>query len=639
MKMSQMFMTPATWPFLAVMMLAALLSLYFLLATGQAAIGKFQDWRDQSDYVFVHWGDIIANAIGFAIPSWIAWQCYALARVTATGKGISTQRIVVLAISLVVAGAYCVWARWQAKENCSDSDDISGYLLCHRMLKGTIVAAVVLALAIPVAALAGDFRFGEATNSDQKKVKEIALNTKEERLSNGEDDTFAPSNLDDDQLIEKWYGKYQVADAGAICRQPFYENDTVRDAQAEYKRPVMFKYTDPNNKDLTYKETIEAILYSPTYAGGMAEFLTEFDRIREQNQDLVAIAKEHRERYDTADGVDPDGLQYSICRNPNTNQDELTRDAQRNAAIVCEVFSKFTYGGVEARQTKEQWGLPIKFETQEDIPVGAQWQYRVGSTVENPLRYMKKYTAAEEQDSLPAVIWSFTNADDSKIVFGTGADNKNFRIFDEGSKNTSTKTKVTTETYDPGNPGNPGNPDNPSNPPQDPPTDDPEDPPTDDPEDPPATEPAKNPTKDPVNPGNAPTGGGDNDPGNTTGNDNSLPYVDRQEGGGGSNVTTPSTGNNNGGQTAKPDGTGTDGVKSDGGISSGVTSGHVPDVPQTSTSGEQVSGGTPPSAPASKPTQNTQTTVTTTVTDGNGNTTQNTSDASNTEHSGFVTPD
>lgn len=492
--MSQMFVTPATWPFLAVMMLAALLSLYFLLATGQAAIGKFQDWRDQSDYVFVHWGDIIANAIGFAIPSWIAWQCYALARVTATGKGISTQRIVVLAISLVVAGAYCVWARWQAKENCSDSDDISGYLLCHRMLKGTIVAAVVLALAIPVAALAGDFRFGEATNSDQKKVKEIALNTKEERLSNGEDDTFAPSNLDDDQLIEKWYGKYQVADAGAICRQPFYENDTVRDAQAEYKRPVMFKYTDPNNKDLTYKETIEAILYSPTYAGGMAEFLTEFDRIREQNQDLVAIAKEHRERYDTADGVDPDGLQYSICRNPNTNQDELTRDAQRNAAIVCEVFSKFTYGGVEARQTKEQWGLPIKFETQEDIPVGAQWQYRVGSTVENPLRYMKKYTAAEEQDSLPAVIWSFTNADDSKIVFGTGADNKNFRIFDEGSKNTSTKTKVTTETYDPGNPGNP---DNPSNPPSNPPGNPPQDPPTDDPEDPPATEPAKDPTKGP----------------------------------------------------------------------------------------------------------------------------------------------
>lgn len=492
--MSQMFVTPATWPFLVVMVLAALLSLYFLLATGQAAIGKFQDWRDQSDYVFVHWGDIIANAIGFAIPSWIAWQCYALARVTATGKGISTQRIVVLAISLVVAGAYCVWARWQAKENCSDSDDISGYLLCHRMLKGTIVAAVVLALAIPVAALAGDFRFGEATNSDQKKVKEIALNTKEERLSNGEDDTFAPSNLDDDQLIEKWYGKYQVADAGAICRQPFYENDTVRDAQAEYKRPVMFKYTDPNNKDLTYKETIEAILYSPTYAGGMAEFLTEFDRIREQNQDLVAIAKEHRERYDTADGVDPDGLQYSICRNPNTNQDELTRDAQRNAAIVCEVFSKFTYGGVEARQTKEQWGLPIKFETQEDIPVGAQWQYRVGSTVENPLRYMKKYTAAEEQDSLPAVIWSFTNADDSKIVFGTGADNKNFRIFDEGSKNTSTKTKVTTETYDPGNPGNP---DNPSNPPSNPPGNPPQDPPTDDPEDPPATEPAKDPTKGP----------------------------------------------------------------------------------------------------------------------------------------------
>lgn len=494
MKMSQMFMTPATWPFLAVMMLAALLSLYFLLATGQAAIRKFQDWRKRSDYVTIHWDDIIANAIGFAIPSWIAWQCYALARVTATGKGISTQRIVVLVISLVVAGAYCVWARWQAKENCSDSDDISEYLLCHRMLKGTIVAAVVLALAIPVAALAGDFRFGEATNSDQKKVKEIALNTKEERLSNGEDDTFAPSNLDDDQLIEKWYGKYQVADAGAICRQPFYENDTVRDAQAEYKRPVMFKYTDPNNKDLTYKETIEAILYSPTYAGGMAEFLTEFDRIREQNQDLVAIAKEHRERYDTADGVDPDGLQYSICRNPNTDQDELTRDAQRNAAIVCEVFSKFTYGGVEARQTKEQWGLPIKFETQEDIPVGAQWQYRVGSTVENPLRYMKKYTAAEEQDSLPAVIWSFTNADDSKIVFGTGADNKNFRIFDEGSKNTSTKTKVTTETYDPGNPGNP---DNPSNPPSNPPGNPPQDPPTDDPEDPPATEPAKDPTKGP----------------------------------------------------------------------------------------------------------------------------------------------
>lgn len=492
--MSQMFVTPATWPFLAVMMLAALLSLYFLLATGQAAIRKFQDWRKRSDYVTIHWDDIIANAIGFAIPSWIAWQCYALARVTATGKGISTQRIVVLVISLVVAGAYCVWARWQAKENCSDSDDISEYLLCHRMLKGTIVAAVVLALAIPIAALAGDFRFGEATNSDQKKVKEIALNTKEERLSNGEDDTFAPSNLDDDQLIEKWYGKYQVADAGAICRQPFYENDTVRDAQAEYKRPVMFKYTDPNNKDLTYKETIEAILYSPTYAGGMAEFLTEFDRIREQNQDLVAIAKEHRERYDTADGVDPDGLQYSICRNPNTDQDELTRDAQRNAAIVCEVFSKFTYGGVEARQTKEQWGLPIKFETQEDIPVGAQWQYRVGSTVENPLRYMKKYTAAEEQDSLPAVIWSFTNADDSKIVFGTGADNKNFRIFDEGSKNTSTKTKVTTETYDPGNPGNP---DNPSNPPSNPPGNPPQDPPTDDPEDPPATEPAKDPTKGP----------------------------------------------------------------------------------------------------------------------------------------------
>lgn len=488
--MSQMFVTPATWPFLAVMMLAALLSLYFLLATGQAAIRKFQDWRKRSDYVTIHWDDIIANAIGFAIPSWIAWQCYALARVTATGKGISTQRIVVLVISLVVAGAYCVWARWQAKENCSDSDDISEYLLCHRMLKGTIVAAVVLALAIPIAALAGDFRFGEATNSDQKKVKEIALNTKEERLSNGEDDTFAPSNLDDDQLIEKWYGKYQVADAGAICRQPFYENDTVRDAQAEYKRPVMFKYTDPNNKDLTYKETIEAILYSPTYAGGMAEFLTEFDRIREQNQDLVAIAKEHRERYDTADGVDPDGLQYSICRNPNTDQDELTRDAQRNAAIVCEVFSKFTYGGVEARQTKEQWGLPIKFETQEDIPVGAQWQYRVGSTVENPLRYMKKYTAAEEQDSLPAVIWSFTNADDSKIVFGTGADNKNFRIFDEGSKNTSTKTKVTTES-------NPGNPDNPSNPPSNPPGNPPQDPPTDDPEDPPATEPAKDPTKGP----------------------------------------------------------------------------------------------------------------------------------------------
>lgn len=492
--MSQMFVTPATWPFLAVMMLAALLSLYFLLATGQAAIRKFQDWRKRSDYVTIHWDDIIANAIGFAIPSWIAWQCYALARVTATGKGISTQRIVVLVISLVVAGAYCVWARWQAKENCSDSDDISEYLLCHRMLKGTIVAAVVLALAIPIAALAGDFRFGEATNSDQKKVKEIALNTKEERLSNGEDDTFAPSNLDDDQLIEKWYGKYQVADAGAICRQPFYENDTVRDAQAEYKRPVMFKYTDPNNKDLTYKETIEAILYSPTYAGGMAEFLTEFDRIREQNQDLVAIAKEHRERYDTADGVDPDGLQYSICRNPNTDQDELTRDAQRNAAIVCEVFSKFTYGGVEARQTKEQWGLPIKFETQEDIPVGAQWQYRVGNTVENPLRYMKKYTAAEEQDSLPAVIWSFTNADDSKIVFGTGADNKNFRIFDEGSKNTSTKTKVTTETY---GPGNPGNPDNPSNPPSNPPGNPPQDPPTDDPEDPPATEPAKDPTKGP----------------------------------------------------------------------------------------------------------------------------------------------
>lgn len=492
--MSQMFVTPATWPFLVVMVLAALLSLYFLLATGQAAIGKFQDWRDQSDYVSIHWDDIVANAIGFAIPSWIAWQCYALARVIATGKGISTQRIVVLAISLVVAGAYCVWARWQAKENCSDSDDISEYLLCHRMLKGTIISAVVLAIAIPVAALAGDFRFGEATNSDQKKVKEIALNTKEERLSNGEDDTFAPSNLDDDQLIKKWYGKYQVADAGAICRQPFYENDTVRDAQSEYKRPVMFKYTDPNNKDLTYKETIEAILYSPTYAGGMAEFLTEFDRIREQNQDLVAIAKEHRERYDTADGVDPDGLQYSICRNPNTDQDELTRDAQRNAAIVCEVFSKFTYGGVEARQTKEQWGLPIKFETQEDIPVGAQWQYRVGSTVENPLRYMKKYTAAEEQDSLPAVIWSFTNADDSKIVFGTGADNKNFRIFDEGSKNTSTKTKVTTETYDPGNPGNP---DNPSNPPSNPPGNPPQNPPTDDPEDPPATEPAKDPTKGP----------------------------------------------------------------------------------------------------------------------------------------------
>lgn len=492
--MSQMFVTPATWPFLVVMMLAALLSLYFLLATGQAAIGKFQDWRDQSDYVSIHWDDIVANAIGFAIPSWIAWQCYALARVIATGKGISTQRIVVLAISLVVAGAYCVWARWQAKENCSDSDDISEYLLCHRMLKGTIISAVVLAIAIPVAALAGDFRFGEATNSDQKKVKEIALNTKEERLSNGEDDTFAPSNLDDDQLIKKWYGKYQVADAGAICREPFRENDTVRDAQSEYKRPVMFKYTDPNNKDLTYKETIEAILYSPTYAGGMAEFLTEFDRIREQNQDLVAIAKEHRERYDTADGVDPDGLQYSICRNPNTDQDELTRDAQRNAAIVCEVFSKFTYGGVEARQTKEQWGLPIKFETQEDIPVGAQWQYRVGSTVENPLRYMKKYTAAEEQDSLPAVIWSFTNADDSKIVFGTGADNKNFRIFDEGSKNTSTKTKVTTETYDPGNPGNP---DNPSNPPSNPPGNPPQNPPTDDPEDPPATEPAKDPTKGP----------------------------------------------------------------------------------------------------------------------------------------------
>ncbi len=492
--MSQMFVTPATWPFLVVMVLAALLSLYFLLATGQAAIGKFQDWRDQSDYVSIHWDDIVANAIGFAIPSWIAWQCYALARVIATGKGISTQRIVVLAISLVVAGAYCVWARWQAKENCSDSDDISEYLLCHRMLKGTIISAVVLAIAIPVAALAGDFRFGEATNSDQKKVKEIALNTKEERLSNGEDDTFAPSNLDDDQLIEKWYGKYQVADAGAICREPFRENDTVRDAQSEYKRPVMFKYTDPNNKDLTYKETIEAILYSPTYAGGMAEFLTEFDRIREQNQDLVAIAKEHRERYDTADGVDPDGLQYSICRNPNTDQDELTRDAQRNAAIVCEVFSKFTYGGVEARQTKEQWGLPIKFETQEDIPVGAQWQYRVGSTVENPLRYMKKYTAAEEQDSLPAVIWSFTNADDSKIVFGTGADNKNFRIFDEGSKNTSTKTKVTTETYDPGNPGNP---DNPSNPPSNPPGNPPQNPPTDDPEDPPATEPAKDPTKGP----------------------------------------------------------------------------------------------------------------------------------------------
>lgn len=492
--MSQMFVTPATWPFLVVMVLAALLSLYFLLATGQAAIGKFQDWRDQSDYVSIHWDDIVANAIGFAIPSWIAWQCYALARVIATGKGISTQRIVVLAISLVVAGAYCVWARWQAKENCSDSDDISEYLLCHRMLKGTIISAVVLAIAIPVAALAGDFRFGEATNSDQKKVKEIALNTKEERLSNGEDDTFAPSNLDDDQLIKKWYGKYQVADAGAICREPFRENDTVRDAQSEYKRPVMFKYTDPNNKDLTYKETIEAILYSPTYAGGMAEFLTEFDRIREQNQDLVAIAKEHRERYDTADGVDPDGLQYSICRNPNTDQDELTRDAQRNAAIVCEVFSKFTYGGVEARQTKEQWGLPIKFETQEDIPVGAQWQYRVGSTVENPLRYMKKYTAAEEQDSLPAVIWSFTNADDSKIVFGTGADNKNFRIFDEGSKNTSTKTKVTTETYDPGNPGNP---DNPSNPPSNPPGNPPQNPPTDDPEDPPATEPAKDPTKGP----------------------------------------------------------------------------------------------------------------------------------------------
>ncbi len=627
--------TPAAWLFLIVALVFGIISAYYIRMFVNNAKKKYRDYRGNTRTINVTWLRLIRVALHAIVSLAIAWQSFALAKGVALQGKLSWPRLVATIVLLVVSLVYNAIGAWVTRnfETEDEEKEHFGILRKCRWL-GVIVAVVVLAM--PIATFAGSFHLGGKPRvaTDKDKTSQIALNIPGKEASNGQDDDFVPSDRDTDALVEKWYGQYPDPTGGALKDQPFPENDTTRDAQSEYKHPVLFPYTDSSNKELTGKETIEAILYAPTYGGGKAEFYCEFDRIAQQNPELVELAKWYREKYDSADGEDPDGLQYILLTNPKTGEDKQADQYRKLAALTCEIFSKFNYGGVEARQTREQWGLPTEFETQEDIPTAAAWKYHVSDPIPYELRYMKKYTQPEEQDSLPAVIWTYKCTDGTVIEYGTGVDNKNMRLFSGEVKQTSTK-KTVTETYTP--PTTTSNPPT-VTPPGDPDPEDPDEPDPVTPDPTPSQEPAKDKNDDPVNQGNAPVGGGENKPDNTTGNDKTQPKPNRNEGGGGSNVTVPSGGNNGNGQsTAQPDGSGNDGVKTSGN-SSGISSGHTQDTSQTSPTGGNTVGGTAPDTSTPISGTGSDFTYTQTTENGNGDSTQTVGNANNETSSGAVDP-
>lgn len=602
--MSSIIFTPTAWAFAIGMIAAGLMGLWYALkVVAGIFICATNSRREEKADVTV--GDVVEDAVNTVLFGSFGWLCWTSVRRLAAGRSLFAPTIVALGIvALLIFTFYALLVaqvRREERQDIPDDEQIEMTEVGRRKrgLALSVVLLLVAAIAIPVSVLA----VGKAPVAKPKQeTAKSAVNKPEDVATTGEDDAFLPSDLDADALVEKWYGKYS---SGKIILEPYKEYDDERDRRSEYKRPVLFPYTDPNNKDLTYEETIRAILDAPTYGGGMAEFLTEFSQIKAQNPTLVKFAEEHRKAYNDASGNYFDGLQHWIRHDPNTDQDVLSDDYKYYAAELCEVFTKFTYGGVEARQTREQWGLPITFEKQEDIPSGLTWKYQVGDTVPNSLRYAKKYTEPEEQDSLPAVIWTYKNPDGSVIEFGTGADNKNFRLFDKSGKRTVTNTVTTT----PGNPGNPGTPNTPpSTPPNTP------------------NEPAKDKSKSTANNPNTPTWqlGNNDDPSGT----NDQGHNDRQpQNGNGEGTTnrdtTPSGGAGSGGDNNKTSG-------------SSTGTGGSTNATQSNPSGGAVDNGAASTAGPTPTHNDTTATSTSTTSSGSGDsttqsTTTNTSDGKWTE--------
>lgn len=634
--------TPTAWIFLVGVVVAGLMGLCYAAKTIVGGIVKIIKGRNTDISV----SDVIEDGINFATFGAISAICARCAWRLALGKNLSVPLMIILCVLIVLAVVFYALLYTQARREelmgIPEPEQMPIEESCrrkHGLIASSILAAVAV-VAISTSVFAGDLRFGQpkvATDENTGKVKEIAATTKPEKQnSNGQDydENLAPSDLDMDTKIEKWYNKYPL---GEILRDPFTENDDARLTQSAYNRAVMMQRiseaaTEQEKKDIFFTYTLWCI----PYGAANADMLSSFNIVAQSNPKIVEFRDEHMAARESS--TDRGNLHW-IRKDAETGKYVPSRKYQEYAVEVCELVDKFSITSVESWLTSEQWGLPIVFENEEQIPTDLRETYHVGDPVsENSLRYEWRYTAPEDQNSLLANIWAYKAANGQTLIFGTAIDDWNQKLYPAESKRT-TGTTVTTETYTP--PTTTSNPPTTENPPTvTPPGDpDPEDPDEPDPVTPdptPSQEPAKDKNDDPVNQGNAPVGGGENKPDNTTGNDKTQPKPNRNEGGGGSNVTAPSGGNNGSGQTTtKPDGSGLDNNKTSG-TSSGVTSGHVQDTPQTSTSGEQVTGGTPPSAPASQPTQNTQTTVTTTVTDGNGNSTQTTSNASELEHDGFV---
>ncbi len=297
---------------------------------------------------------------------------------------------------------------------------------------------------------------------------------------------------EDHAMVKKWSKYFSKK---PISNVSFPEKDKERKAQAEYRRPVTMRYSKASNEAKTRKETYREIARNPVYGAGMADAIVtsfpDLPGLDDEYQRVVQFAKLHRIVYKKKiDGRI--GNQHWI------NEDETANKLYRTLAswLIELLDQEYEYSKVERRETREQWGLPTTFSKVSQIPKSLRKMYFVGDKIPRKLRHTKRYTAVSEQDSLPAVIWIHKSGK-KDYTFGTGKDNKNFRLFKAG------KTVARREKSNPG--GNPGTGSPPAE--NETPQEGSEPKPGGTPK---YTSPKKNPAKDPVNNGNAKKGGGKN---------------------------------------------------------------------------------------------------------------------------------
>lgn len=312
--------------------------------------------------------------------------------------------------------------------------------------------------------ISGNSASGNAASGNQINLDSISGNKKTTQTKSAWGgnvdqllvDKFGEVTKEDKEVYEKW--KKHFAKSG-VSSDPLKENDEARLAQSSYSKPVRFAYTKAKSKKTTVKEFRRALAQDPIYSGGMAQAVNKhFAEIVKKYPRVQQFAELYDVVYQTPDADYDIGNVYWM---DGTGQN-LNQVTKYYMAWTIEFFAQeYKYSGVETRDIRLQWGLPIKFGKEAPIPSVVAGQVKEGDVIPNNLRRLYEYT---DKGKTASVVW--VHRQDKTENFGTGVDNQNFRLFvKKQAKITKAATPTPSVKANPkSNPGNPGTQSNPSNP-------------------------------------------------------------------------------------------------------------------------------------------------------------------------------